>query len=66
MEPKISLPCLQKLATEPYPKADDSSSHVQTRPIVHYDSFFKISSHLRLVLPNDFFSSGFLKQDVRQ
>ena len=53
MEPEVSLPCLHRLATCPYPEPDQST------PCPHSSSWrsvLMLSSHLRLGLPSGLFS----------
>jgi hypothetical protein len=57
MEPKGSLPYSQELSAFPYPEQHQSSLY---HPILSLqDSFQKLSTHLNLGLPSDFFPSGF-------
>jgi hypothetical protein len=57
MEPKGSLSCSQEPSTGPYPEPYNSS---QYHPVlISLRSIFILSTHLRLVLSDDFFPSGF-------
>jgi hypothetical protein len=55
MEPEGSSPCSQEPSTGPYPQPDESSPYYP----IYLRSISILSSHLRLGLSADFYSSGF-------
>jgi hypothetical protein len=61
MEPEGSLPYLQEPSSGPYPEPDQSSPY---HPVHSLRSILILSTHLRLGIPSDLFTCGFLTKTL--